>query len=89
MNKREYTKIEALLTSQIEAAQAIVAQFDAAFADQMDHLTESGREVIEDAWNAAHDVMTGLQAELRLHQSQRIGRNTSTATRELIAQNVD
>lgn len=91
MNKREYTKQAELLEAQIAQAEAIVTQFDTAFADKMDHLTEAGQSVITDAWNAAHDVVSGLQGELRQLHTDWAGRNnrTSAATRELVAHNVD
>lgn len=84
-NLRAYRKAEAVLACQLGTARAIVAKFDEfrAYSDVIP-------EAIGTAWNAAHDAVTALEAEVRAFELAGYGKPVEpTALADLVAANID
>lgn len=87
-DKRTYTANRDNLTKQLDAAKAIEAQFTKFF----EPLTEAGfplAEGVGDAWNAAHDMVRSIEAEMNELDREWDYRLVDQNTRRLVAENID
>lgn len=89
MTRKQYDDQRAHLVRQQEAAASIVGYYGLLYSGAVAHPRLGLHDSVGDAWNAAHDAVTALDAALASLDREWESRNVDPYQRFLVANNCD